>query len=110
MGAQGASHPSFLHCTSDHIVYKASIMASFDVVLQVTKQTFIEFRLPEEDNARCLRRSRSVPSLVTIPCSSGSKCISKFLEAPTPTTCASESGDADLESLSVADESFEENI
>merc|ERR1712216_113309 len=72
--------------------------------------TFIEFRLPEQDNTPTLRRNESAPSLVTIPCSTTSKCISKLLEAPTPTTCASESGDADLESLSLADESFEENL
>merc|ERR1712182_80578 len=79
-------------------------------VIQVTKQTFIEFHLPEQDGTTSLRRNKSSPSLMTIPCSSASKCISKLMEAPTPTTCASESGDGDLESLSLADESFEENM
>jgi len=82
----------------------ANNAACYNEVLLVTKRTFIEFRWPEDEERASLRRNKSEPSLLwpsVTPCAKG---LSELMEAPTPTTCASENGDDDGDSVSFPNE------
>lgn len=87
-----------------------STTASYEEVLLVTKRTFIEFRHPEYDTIPLLPRSKSEPLLLSSGLTLFSKASSKFMEAATPTTCASVNGDEDDDTLSLHSESPEDQI